>query len=174
MKKKAKAKKKRVSLNIAIYPGTFDPVTHGHLNLIARGAKLFDHLIVGVAENPLKTPLFTLEERVAMIAHAVKNMKSVSVESFEGLAVDFVRSKKANVLLRGIRSVTDFEYEYQIALTNRSLAPDVETLFVMPGEEFSFISSSIIKNVVASGGDAAEFVTSKVNRKLKEKLRPKK
>ena len=172
--KKSKAKNKGVSLNVAIYPGTFDPVTRGHLDLICRGAKLFDHLVVGVAESPLKKPLFTLRERVTMIRNAVKHHKNVEVKGFKGLSVDLVRQKDANILLRGIRTVSDFEYEYQIALTNRLLAPDVETVFVMPGERFSFISSSIIKNIVAARGDATEFVTEEVNRKLKQKLLPRK
>ncbi len=163
---------KHKDFNIAVYPGTFDPVTCGHLDLICRGAKLFDRLIVAVARGPLKVPLFTLEERVDMITHAVAHIENVEVEGFRGLTVDMVRRKNANVMLRGIRTVTDFEYEYQIALTNRTLARDIESVFIMPGEKFSFISSSLIKNIVAAGGDASEFVTEEVHEKLKEKLSP--
>jgi pantetheine-phosphate adenylyltransferase len=159
---------------VAVYPGTFDPVTYGHLNLICRGAKLFSKLIVGVAAGGVKAALFSLEERVAMIQHAVKDIDNVEVEGFHGLTVDFVKDKGASILLRGIRTVTDFEYEYQIALTNRAMTKNIETMFVIPGEEFSFISSSIIKDIVSAGGDAGQFVPQEVNEKLKERLAPRK
>ena len=162
---------KKVS-TVAVYPGTFDPVTYGHLNLICRGAKLFAKLIVGVARGGMKETLFTLEERVEMIQHAIKDIPNVKVESFDGLTVDFVRRKGGNILLRGIRTVTDFEYEFQMALSNRSMAKDIETIFVIPGEEFSFISSSIVKDIVSAGGDGSAFVPQEVNEKMRAKLAP--
>ena len=156
--------------NVAVYPGTFDPVTRGHLDLICRGAKLFDRLIVGVADSPLKKTLFSLEERVAMIRHAVRHATNVEVEGFSGLTVDLVRAKRASVMLRGIRTVSDFEYEYQLALSNRTLAKDVETVFIIPGEQFSFISSTLVKNIVSAGGDATDFVTHEVHENLRRKM----
>lgn len=159
---------------VAVYPGTFDPITYGHLNLICRGAKLFNRLIVGVAAGGVKEPLFTLEERVEIIRHATKDIPNVEVEGFHGLTVDFVKHKGSNILLRGIRTVTDFEYEYQIALSNRAMAKNIETMFVIPGEEFSFISSTIIKDIVSAGGDASPFVPQEVNEKLKERYAPRK
>ena len=166
------AEEKRKLAVVAVYPGTFDPVTYGHLNLICRGAKLFSKLIVGVARGGVKAPLFSFEERIEMIKHTVRDIPNVEVEGFSGLTVDFVRRKGANILLRGIRTVTDFEYEYQIALTNRSMTKDIETMFVIPGEEFSFISSSIVKDIISAGGDAGTFVPQEVNEKLKGKLAP--
>ena len=157
--------------SLAVYPGTFDPITMGHLDIIDRALNLFDKVIIAIAINPSKTPLFSLEERVDMIRRAVKHMGNVDVEGFSGLTVDLVRSKGANVMLRGIRTVTDFEYEYQLALTNRTLAKDVETVFIMPGEQFSFISSTLVKNIIGSGGNALDFLTPEVNRKLIDKIR---
>ncbi len=164
-------KKEHVLGNVAVYPGTFDPVTRGHLDLICRGSKLFDHLIVGVASAPLKKALFSLDERVEMICNSVPHLSNVEVEKFSGLTVDWVRTKHASVMLRGIRTVSDFEYEYQLALTNRTLAKDVETVFIMPGEQFSFISSTLVKNIVASGGNATDFVTQEVFERLRAKMR---
>ncbi len=155
----------------ALYPGSFDPVTRGHLDLIARGAALFGRLVVAVADNPRKKPAFTVDERVAMLRRHTKRHRNVEVASFTGLAVDFARSRDLGVLLRGARTTSDFEFEYQMALTNRSLAPGVETVFLMPSEEFAFLSSSLIKEVVASGGDASRWVTKDVERALAKRSR---
>jgi pantetheine-phosphate adenylyltransferase len=158
------------SPRVAVYPGTFDPITLGHIDVIARGAKIFDRLIVGVAVKTLKKPMFSLKERVEMARNAVGHIKNVEVEGFTGLVVELLRRHNSRIILRGMRTASDFEYEYQIALTNRALAADVETIFLMPGEHYTFISSSIIKNVIISGGDAGRLVTAEVNRKLKKKL----
>ena len=156
-------------MSIAIYPGSFDPVTNGHLDVIKRGAKVFEHLIVAVADNPAKQALFTREERVDMIREVSRGHKNVVVDWFEGLVVDYVRKKKASVILRGIRTISDFEYEYQMALTNRTFAHEIETVFVMTHEEFSFISSRLIKEAAALGGDVSSFVPKEVERWLKKK-----
>lgn len=155
----------------ALYPGSFDPVTRGHLDLIARGASLFGRLVVAVADNPRKKPAFTVEERVEMLRRHTRRLKNVEVASFTGLAVDFAKARGLGAILRGARTTSDFEFEYQMALTNRSLAPLVETVFLMPSEEFAFLSSSLIKEVVASGGDASRWVTEDVERALAKRLR---
>ena len=154
----------------AVYPGTFDPITYGHLDLIQRGTRLFEELVVGVSEHPQKQPLFTLQERVAMVRQLVTQMPNVRVETFTGLTVDFVRAHQAQVILRGIRTVSDFEYEFQMALTNRQLAPDVETVFVMSDQRYAFISSRLIKEAVTHGGDVSAFVPPAVAQALSQKL----
>jgi len=141
---------------IAVFPGTFDPITLGHLDVIERGRKLFDHLIVAVGVNPGKTELFPVDERVKMIRESVKDMDNVSIETYESLTIDFVRSHDAVAILRGLRNFTDLEYEFQIALTNRSVG-HVETVFIMTSEKFGFTSSSIIKQIVAFGGDPSQL-----------------
>jgi pantetheine-phosphate adenylyltransferase len=155
----------------ALYPGSFDPVTLGHLDLIARGAGLFDRLVVAVADNPRKKATFTVEERVAMLRRHTKKQRNVEVASFTGLAVDFAKANGLAVLLRGVRTASDFEFEFQMALTNRSLAPGVETAFMMPSEEFAFLSSTLIKEVVGAGGDASRWVPKDVERALEKRLR---
>jgi pantetheine-phosphate adenylyltransferase len=155
----------------AIYPGTFDPMTNGHLDLIARGAKIFDHLVVAVLENWQKSPLFSVPERCAMLTAAVKPLPNVSVESFNGLLVDFVRSQQAQAVLRGIRAISDYEYELQMALMNRRLAPDLETIFMMPAEKFSYVSSRLVKEVFRLGGSVEGLVPPLVLDKLKERGR---
>lgn len=155
----------------ALYPGSFDPVTLGHLDLIARGAKVFDRLVVAVADNPRKKPAFAVEERVAMLRRHTRKHRNVEVDSFRGLAVDFARSRGLSVLLRGVRTTSDFEFEYQMALTNRSLAPEVEAVFMMPSAEFAFLSSTLIKEVVGAGGDASRWVPKDVLRALAKRLR---
>jgi pantetheine-phosphate adenylyltransferase len=155
----------------ALYHGSFDPVTRGHLDLIARGAALFGRLVVAVADNPRKKPAFTVEERVAMLRRHTRKHRNVEVASFTGLAVDFAESRGLGAILRGARTTSDFEFEYQMALTNRSLAPAVETVFLMPSEEYAFLSSSLIKEVVASGGTASRWVTPDVERALAKRLR---
>ena len=160
-----------VKERMAVYPGTFDPVTNGHLDVIKRGARLFDRLIVAVARNPDKSPLFTVEERIRMIKELTKDMPNVCVEHFNGLTVEFCRSKGACTILRSIRTFSDFEYEFQMALTNRSLAPDIETVFVMPSEEDSYLSSSMVKQAVSLGGDLSRFIPDVVLKCLKAKLK---
>ena len=155
----------------AIYPGTFDPMTNGHLDLIARGAKIFDHLVVAVLANSQKSPLFTVPERCAMLTAAVKPLPNVSVESFDGLLVDFVRSQHAQAVLRGIRAISDYEYELQMALMNRRLAPDLETIFMMPAEKFSYVSSRLVKEIFRLGGSVEGLVPELVLEKLKERGR---
>jgi pantetheine-phosphate adenylyltransferase len=142
----------------AIYPGTFDPLTLGHLDLIERATHIFDQVIVAVVVNSRKAPCFSAEDRMAMVRASVKNMKNVSVDAFDGLLVTYARSIKVHVLLRGLRAFSDFEYEFQMALTNRKLAPDVETLFMMPKEIHSYVSSSIVRRVAMFGGDIGGFV----------------
>jgi len=156
----------------ALYAGTFDPVTLGHLDLIGRGARLFPGLTVGVADNVRKKPLFTAEERVGFLRRAVKarRLRGVRVVSFRGLVVDWARAHGISVLLRGVRTTSDFEYEYQMALTNRALAPGVESVFVMPSEEYAYLSSTLIREVVRNGGDASRWVPREVDRALRERL----
>ena len=158
----------------ALYPGTFDPLTFGHLDVVRRGANLFDRLTVAIADNPRKTPLFTVRERVAMLRLHTKTWDNVDIVSFRGLVADYAAESGINVLLRGVRTGTDFEYEYQMALTNRGMRPAVESVFVMPSAEYAFLSSSLIKEVVAGGGDASRWMPEDVLLALRKKLaRPK-
>ena len=156
----------------AVYPGSFDPVTYGHLDLIERGSKIFDELVVSVASSVGKTYLFTFDERLEMVQQLVKPYDDVTVDSFDGLAIDHVRSHKTNIILRGIRTVSDFEYEFQMALTNRTIDPEIETVFVMSDEKYSFIRSSLIKEVAALGGSLKNMVPPLVEQALRRKLRP--
>ena len=144
----------------AIYPGTFDPITNGHIDLVERGARLFDELIVSVAAypSPSKRPAFTVEERLAMASLALRHLPNVRVMSFDTLLADFVEAQGAQVIVRGLRAVSDFEYEFQLASMNRQLIPGVETLFLTPAEQYAFISSSLVREVAALGGDVAKFV----------------
>ncbi len=152
---------------IAIYPGTFDPATLGHLDLISRAAKLFDEVIVGVAENRDKTPLFTLDERVEMLKQAADGLDNVRVIGFNNLLIDCAREYNADTILRGLRAVSDFEYEFQLAAMNRHLDPGIETTFLTPSENYAFLSSTLIKEVASLGGDVTEFVPPQVNKALK-------
>jgi len=154
----------------AVYPGTFDPITYGHLDLIERGAKVFDELIVSIARAVGKQPVFTIEERVEMVRKLTGSTPNVSVDAFEGLAINHVRRHGAHVILRGIRTVSDFEYEFQMALTNRTMDVNIETVFVMSDEKFSFIRSSLIKEVARLGGDLTGLVPPVVEEALKKKL----
>lgn len=154
----------------AIYPGSFDPVTFGHLDVIKRASKVVDELIIGVLINENKRPTFTMEERVQMIEEAVKDLPNVSVKTFEGLTVEFAQQSKANVIIRGLRAVTDFESEMQIAQTNHSIEPEVDTMFFTTSLEYAFLSSTIVKEVAHFGGDVSSFVPANVAQKLKEKL----
>jgi pantetheine-phosphate adenylyltransferase len=154
----------------ALFPGSFDPITNGHLDVINRGMKLFDELIVAVGKSPLKNQLFSPEERVEMIAELVKGLAGVSVESFEGLTVEYARQKKADVILRGLRSLTDMNYELELAMTNRSVA-GIETVFVMTTEQYGFISSTLIRQVASLGGDISNMVPANVNGRLQERFK---
>jgi len=157
---------------IAVYPGTFDPVSFGHLDLIERGSRLFDELIVAVAINIEKQPWFTAEERIGMIRESVadRGLNNVTVESFSGMIVDFVRAKGSRVLYRGIRTLSDWESEFQMALANRELATEVETVFVMASLEFSYISSRLIREAASLGGRVEQFVPAPVARRMRELL----
>ncbi len=155
---------------IAVYPGTFDPVTYGHIDLIRRGSGLFSELIVAVAHNPKKNPIFTLDERVEYINNTVDDLDNVTVTSFECLLVDFARNAGAKVIIKGLRAVSDFDYELQMALMNRRLADDIEMVFMMPSEEFSFISSSLVKEIAALGGDIKSLAPPAVVEALIDRL----
>ena len=155
----------------AIYPGTFDPLTNGHLDLIARGAKIVDTLIVAILRNSEKgTPLFTVPERLEMITEAVAPMSNVQVMTFNGLLVDFARQQGAKAVLRGIRAISDYEYEFQMAMMNRKLDPELETLFMMPAEKYTYVSSRLIKGVFQLGGDVTALVPPNVVERLKAKV----
>ena len=160
-------------MRLAVYPGTFDPVTNGHLDLVQRGLMIFDELIIAVALNPKKSPLFTLEERFSMIEEAIREYRGVRVESFDGLLVDYVKEKGGVAIIRGLRAISDFEYEMQMALMNRRLAGDLETVFMMPSEEFSYLTSTIVKEAASLGASVAGLVPEAVERALREKFRPK-
>ena len=150
----------------AIYPGTFDPPTNGHLDLIARGSKLFEQLTVAILNNPVKNPLFTVDERVEMLRESTRQIGNVQVATFEGLMVDFARQIGATAVLRGIRAITDYEYEFQMALMNRRLAPEIETVFLQPAGRYSFVSSRLVKEVVSFGGKVDGLVPANVGKRL--------
>ncbi len=154
---------------IAVYPGTFDPITAGHMDLIKRAARFYDRLIIAVADNRNKNTLFTLEERIALAKQVLQGIDNVEVRGFDTLLVDFVHEVGGNVLLRGLRAVSDFEYEFQLASMNRKLAPEIETMFMTPAEQYAFISSSLVKEVSVLGGDVSEFVHPVVEAALKER-----
>jgi pantetheine-phosphate adenylyltransferase len=155
----------------AIYPGSFDPVTNGHLDLIARAAKMFDHLVVAILRNSAKNPLFTVEERVSMLSEGTAEFGNVSVSTFDGLLVEFAREERAHAVVRGIRAISDYEYELQMALMNRRLAPDVETIFLMPDAKYSFVSSRLVKEVFQLGGSVEGLVPKFVIDRMKDKSR---
>ena len=141
-----------------VYPGTFDPITNGHIDLVHRASKLFEHVIVAVAINPTKTPAFNLAERVVLAKKTLADLPNVEVCGFDGLLVDIAREKQAQVIIRGLRAVSDFEHEFQLAGMNRHMEPNVETMFLTPAEQFSYISSSLVREVAALGGDVSAFV----------------
>jgi pantetheine-phosphate adenylyltransferase len=154
----------------ALYPGTFDPPTNGHLDLIERGARLFDHLIVAILSNPVKDPLFTVEERVEMLKESTATLKNVSVATFDGLMVEFARKQGVSAVLRGIRAISDYEYEFQMALMNRRLAPEIETVFLQPAGRYSFVSSRMLKEVFSFGGDVSGLVPPNVLKRLRGRM----
>ena len=164
----------QVKKRTAVYPGTFDPVSNGHLDLIKRGLRIFDKLIVAVALNPTKNPLFNIDERVNFIREAVKVWKNVEVEAFDNLLIDYVKKKKADVIIKGLRAVSDFEHELQMSLMNRRLDTHIETVFMMPSEEYSFLSSKVLKEVASLKGDIRGMVPSAVVEGLKRKFKNKK
>jgi pantetheine-phosphate adenylyltransferase len=155
---------------IALYPGSFDPFTLGHLDIVERAAKLFDEVIVTIAENSRKEPLFPLTERIDLISDATRHINNVRCDHFEGLLVEFAQTQHAVAIIRGLRAVSDFEYEFQMALMNRRLQPEISTVFLMPNEKYSYINSTIVKEVAKYGGNIDKFVTGLVAKKLKEKF----
>ena len=156
--------------NKAVYPGTFDPMTLGHEDLVRRAARLFEHVVLAVADSRTKKPLFTLPERIDMARAALADVQNVSVEGFSGLLMDFVQQHQARVVMRGVRAVSDFDYEFQLAGMNRKLYPEVETVFMTPGEEYMFLSATLVREISVMGGDVTKFVSPEVARRLKAKI----
>jgi len=154
----------------AVYPGTFDPITSGHSDLVRRAAKIFDRVVVGVAEDTPKAPFFPLEERVALAKAALTDVATAEVCGFRGLLANFAREQEAEVIMRGLRAVSDFEHEFQLASMNRKLAPELETVFLTPAEEYAFVSSSLVREIAALGGDVSKFVDPNVEAALRERL----
>jgi len=154
----------------AVYPGTFDPITLGHQDLVRRASELFDKVVVGIAVSEAKRPFFQLEERIRLAREVLKPYGNVTVEGFRGLLMDFVRAQKAQVILRGLRAVSDFEYEFQMAGMNRNLHPDVETVFLTPAEQYQFISATIVREIASLGGDVSKFVQPLVVRALAQRV----
>jgi pantetheine-phosphate adenylyltransferase len=154
----------------AVYPGTFDPITNGHVDLVRRGASLFDRLIVAIARNPQKSPLFSAEERLEMATEVLEKMNNVEVTVFDELLIDLARRKSCPTIVRGLRAVSDFEFELQVALTNRKIGPELETVFLMPSEQYIYLSSSIVKEIASYGGPVGDFVPQSVERRLKKKF----
>jgi pantetheine-phosphate adenylyltransferase len=158
-------------MKIGVYPGTFDPITNGHTDLITRSLRVFDKVIVAVAHNPSKHPLFGLDERVDMVKLAIKDVPNVEVEPFNGLLVDYIKHRGVRAVIRGLRAISDFEYEMQMALINRKLDQGFETVFFMPSEEYSYLTSSIVKEVASFGGSLTDFVHPEVAQRLHDRLR---
>jgi pantetheine-phosphate adenylyltransferase len=154
----------------ALFPGSFDPPTNGHVDLIQRGSRIFSHLTVAILNNPGKNPLFSVEERVEMLAECTRAMENVSIATFDGLMVDFARREGATAVLRGIRAISDYEYEFQMALMNRRLAPEIETVFLQPAGRYSFVSSRLLKEVFTFGGDVTGLLPPNVYKRLRERL----
>jgi pantetheine-phosphate adenylyltransferase len=159
-----------MSMIKAVYPGTFDPITLGHQDLVRRAAALFDQVVVGIAASEAKRPFFGLEERIRLAREVLKPYRNVTIEGFRGLLMDFVRAQKAQVILRGLRAVSDFEYEFQMAGMNRNLYPDVETVFLTPAEQYQFISATIVREIASLGGDVSTFVQPLVARALARRV----
>lgn len=161
---------KNEKLKFAVYPGTFDPITNGHIDIIKRTLRLFPNVIVAVAPNPQKTPLFNIDERLGMIREATQGFPDLTIEPFSGLLIHYLRRKGAGAIIRGIRAVSDFEFEFQMALMNRKLDSKIETIFLMPSEEYSYLTSTLIKEVASYGGDISDLVHKSVLAKLQEKF----
>ncbi len=155
----------------AVYPGSFDPITNGHVDIIERSLKVFDKVVVAVLENPQKRPLFTARERMTMIRELFSDKKNIEVRVFDGLLVEFVKSHRTNIVIRGLRAISDFEYEFQMALMNQNLAPEIETFFMMPNIKFSFLSSNLVKEVVLLGGRINDLVPELVVKRLQNKVK---
>jgi pantetheine-phosphate adenylyltransferase len=158
-------------MKIGIYPGTFDPITHGHTDIVTRSLRVFDKVVVAVAPNPTKHPLFDMADRVEMVKLVMKDLGQVEVVTFEGLLVDYVQQSGAHAIIRGLRAISDFEHEFQMALVNRKLAKRVETVFLMPSEEYSYLSSTIIKDIAMHGGSLTAFLHPEVARRLQTRIR---
>ena len=156
---------------IAIYPGTFDPITNGHIDVLKRASKLFDKVIISVGQSSSKTSLFTVDERIKMLRSAVLKIKNAEVDSFDGLLVSYAKRKKASAIIRGLRAVSDFEYEFQMALTNQKLEQGIETVFLTPSQNYSFISSSLVREIAKNGGNVSYFVPKIVEKMLSKKVR---
>jgi pantetheine-phosphate adenylyltransferase len=167
----AKTKRRAGADSIAIYPGSFDPLTHGHLDVIERGARIFSRFIVAILKNPQKKALLSLAERLRLLREVVKDLPGVEVDSFSGLLVEYARAREATVLVRGLRAVSDFEFEFQMALMNRRLDEAIETVFMMPREDYAYVSSRLVKEVASLGGDVSGLVSPGVHRALMAKLR---
>ena len=158
------------SPQVAVYPGTFDPITHGHTDLVTRAARVFNHVIVAIAESPHKTPFFTLKQRIELAESQLAGLNNISIVGFSNLLVDFVLENSAGVIVRGLRAVSDFEYEFQLASMNRNLCADVETMFLTPDEKFGFISSTLVREVARLNGDVSQFVGPEIELALKEQF----
>lgn len=156
-------------MNIVVYPGTFDPITHGHTDLIERASRIFDRVIVGVASSTTKAPLFDLDERIDLAKRVTSHLDNIEVTGFSGLLIDFAKANNASVVLRGLRAVSDFEYEFQLANMNRALSQDIETVFLTPSEKYSYLSSTLIREIAALGGDVSKFVHPTVENALQQK-----
>jgi pantetheine-phosphate adenylyltransferase len=157
-------------MRIAVYPGSFDPITNGHLNIIERATNIFDKIIVGVANNPKKSTLFSAQERIDMIKEVTKNLEKVKIQSFSELLIDFMKSNNASIIIRGMRAISDFEHESQLALMNKRLAPEIETIFMVTCSEYSYLDSSIVKEIASLNGCINQLVPEIVEKKLREKL----
>ena len=158
------------SPRVAVYPGTFDPVTHGHTDLVTRAARVFEHVVVAIAESPHKTPTFSLAERIELANTQLSHLDNIRIVGFSNLLVDFVRENDASVIVRGLRAVSDFEYEFQLASMNRNLCEEVETMFLTPDEQFGFISSTLVREVARLGGDVSQFVGPEIQLALRDKF----
>ena len=158
-------------MRTAVYPGTFDPVTFGHMDVVRRAAELFDEVIIGVLNNSAKTPLFSVEERVNMLKSVTSHLENVEVKAFDGLTIDFARENGAKVIVRGLRAITDFEYELQLSQTNRVMAPEIDTLFLTTSLKYSYLSSSMVKEIAVYGGDISAFLPAQIARLVQEKVK---